>query len=249
MKDFIEGEDKALLESHGLDSFEALWELQLHAVDEPNTAPRGGWSTVYRLELGGTAYYLKRQSNYLTRSLYRPLGEPTLAREFRNTCRYQRLGIPAMRSAFYAERRVSGERRAVLLTRALDGWQDLDSYLPGWAQLAAVKRRAIVSACGALAQRVHGQGQVHGCFYPKHIFLQPSGDVFAAQLIDLEKTRPLLFGERDRVKDLEPLLRRTGVWGDDDVAAFLTAYLGDARQLGHWMQRLTARFKHKAGRP
>jgi hypothetical protein len=31
---------------------------------------------------------------------------------------------------------------------------------------------------------------------------------YRAQLIDLEKTRPLLLGQRDRVKDLEPLLRR-----------------------------------------
>ena len=67
-------------------------------------------------------------------------------------------------------------------------------------------------------------------------------------MIDLEKTRPLLFGERDRVKDLEPLLRRASAWGDDDVACFLTAYLGDARQLGYWLQRLTARFKDKARR-
>lgn len=248
MKDFIDSEDRALLERHGLDSFEALWALRLHAVDEPNTAPRGGWSTVYRLDLDGTGYYLKRQSNYLTRSLHRPLGEPTLAREFRNTRRYQRMGIPAMRSAFYAERRVSGEHRALLLTRALDGWQDLDSYLPGWAQLAAVQRQAIVSACGALARCLHGQGQIHGCFYPKHIFLLPSGDAFVAQLIDLEKTRPLLFGERDRVKDIEPLLRRAGAWGDDDVVGFLTAYLDDARQLKHWLQRLAIRLKHKAGR-
>src|SRR5690606_17912363 len=123
---------------------------------------------------------------------------------------------------FYAERRISGERRAILLTRALDGWQGLDSYLPNWPQLPAGERRAIVGACGALARRVHRQGQVHGCFYPKHIFLQPDGESFAAQLIDLEKTRPLFFGTRDRVKDLEPLLRRAGAWSDEDVIGFLT---------------------------
>ena len=248
MKDFIEGEDKTLLERHCLDSFEALWALQLFAVDEPNTASRGGWSTVYRLDLDGTGYYLKRQSNYLTRSLHRPLGEPTLAREFRNTCRYQRLGIPAMRSAFYAERRIGGERRAVLLTRALDGWRDLDSYLPNWSQLAAVQRHAIASACGVLARCVHGQGQVHGCFYPKHIFLQPSGDGFVAQLIDLEKTRPLLFGERDRVKDLEPLLRRARIWNEAEVRELLAAYLGGAADVDAWWRRLGARQRHKEAR-
>lgn len=249
MKDFIDSDDQALLERHGLASFEALWTLELHAVDEPNKAPRGGWSTVYRLDLEGHGYYLKRQSNYLTHSLERPWGEPTLAREFRNIRRYQRLDIPAMSAAFYAERRISGERRAVLLTRALDGWRDLDSWLPEWHQLAAEQRRAIVSACGLLARRVHEKGQVHGCFYPKHIFLQPRGDGFAAQLIDLEKTRPLFLGERDRVKDIEPLLRRTNPWNEADHLGFLTAYLGSGQQVAHWSQRLTARLKDKAQRP
>lgn len=249
MKDFIDSEDRSLLERHGLASFEALWALELHAVDEPNKAPRGGWSSVYRLDLDGHGYYLKRQSNYLTRSLERPLGEPTLAREFRSIRRYSHLGIPAMSASFYAERRIAGERRAILLTRALDGWQDLDSLLPGWTQLAAEQRLAIVSACGALARQVHDKGQLHGCFYPKHIFLQPSGNGFAAQLIDLEKTRPLFFGERDRIKDLEPLLRRANPWNDEDTVGFLTAYLGSEENVDHWLQRLTARFKDKARRP
>ena len=249
MRDFIDSDDQALLERHGLDSFDALWSLQLYAVDEPNRAPRGGWSTVYRLDLEGRGYYLKRQSNYLTHSLERPWGEPTLAREFRNIRRYQRLGIPAMSAAFYAERRVCGERRAVLLTRALDDWRDLDSWLPEWCELQPELRLAIVSACGRLARRVHEKGQVHGCFYPKHIFLQPRNDGFAAQLIDLEKTRPLFLGERDRVKDLEPLLRRANSWSEADHLGFLTAYLGSGQRVEHWSQRLAARLKNKAQRP
>ena len=91
MKDFIDSDDQALLERHGLASFEALWALELHAVDEPNKAPRGGWSTVYRLDLEGQGYYLKRQSNYLTHSLERPWGEPTLARE---SVSYTHLTLP-----------------------------------------------------------------------------------------------------------------------------------------------------------
>jgi hypothetical protein len=71
-----------------------------------------------------------------------------------------------------------------------------------------MRSTGILQACGQLARTLHGAGQVHGCFYPKHIFLQATGDGYDAQLIDLEKTRPLLFGMRDRVKDLEPLLRR-----------------------------------------
>jgi len=89
---------------------------------------------------------------------------------------------------------------------------------------------------------------VHGCFYPKHIFLQPREAGFAAQLIDLEKTRPMFLGERDRVKDIEPLLRRTDPWSEADRIGFLTAYLGGTENLDHWLQRLSARLKDKAQR-
>lgn len=247
MNDFIAAEDRAVLEGHGLASFEALWALQLEAVDEPNTE-RGGWSSVYRLELGEAAFYLKRQSNHLTRSLRHPCGEPTFAREFRNIQAYRRLGIPALQAAFFAERRLPGERRAILLTRALDGWQDLDYWLQGWADVPGSTRQAILRACGELARRLHDAGQMHGCFYPKHIFLKADGDGFAAQLIDLEKTRPLLFGQRDRINDLEPLLRRASVWSEAEVRELLATYLGAAGDLQGWWQRLGARRRQKEAR-
>lgn len=247
MNDFIAAQDRALLEQHGLASFDALWALQLEAVDEPNTE-RGGWSSVYRLELGDCAYYLKRQSNHLTRSLWHPLGEPTFAREFRNIRRYAELGIPALQAAFFAERRLPGERRAILLTRALDGWKDLDHWLLQWGELDEAGRGGILRACGGLARRLHKAGQVHGCFYPKHIFLRAQGDAFDAQLIDLEKTRPLLLGRRDRIKDLEPLLRRARVWGEAEIRELLVAYLGDAADVDRWWRLLGTRQRSKEAR-
>ncbi|MDG1582595.1 lipopolysaccharide kinase InaA family protein [Pseudomonas sp. GOM6] len=247
MSDFIAAEDRPILERHGLANFDALWALQLEAVDEPNTE-RGGWSSVYRLELDGAAYYLKRQSNHLTRTLRHPFGEPTFACEFRNIRRYADLGIPALQAAFFAERKLPGEQRAVLLTRALDGWQDLEHWLQGWASLSTSRREAILAACGGLVRRLHDAGQVHGCFYPKHIFLREQGDDFAAQLIDLEKTRPLLFGERDRVRDLEPLLRRAAVWNEAEVRQLLVAYLGDSADVERWHERLGARRRRKGAR-
>ena len=250
MTDFLAAEDRALLERHGLGTFDALWAKQLEAVDEPNT-DGGGWSSVFRLELEGHGYYLKRQSNYLTRTLHAPFGEPSFAREFRNISRYNKLGIPALQAAFFGERKVKGEVHAILLTRALDGWDDLDSLLQRWSQLSAGQQSAILKACGHLARRLHGVRQVHGCFYPKHIFLQADGDGYQAQLIDLEKTRPLLFGLRDRVKDLEPLLRRASIWGLEQVRVLLAAYLdqpADSTLVQSWLERLTARSSHKEAR-
>lgn len=81
MTDFLAEEDRALLERHGLGTFDALWAKQLEAVDEPNTA-RGGWSSVFRLELEGQGYYLKRQSNYLTRTCMRRSANPVSPANF-----------------------------------------------------------------------------------------------------------------------------------------------------------------------
>ncbi|UEG61985.1 lipopolysaccharide kinase InaA family protein [Stutzerimonas chloritidismutans] len=247
MNDFIAENDRAVLESNGLASFDALWALRLEAVDEPNTE-RGGWSSVYRLELGETAYYLKRQSNHLTRSLRHPLGEPTFAREFRNIRRYQQLGIPTLRASFFGCRRLAGEQRAILLTRALDGWEDLDDWLKRWPQLGEAHRQAITRAVGELARDLHQAGQVHGCFYPKHVFLRELDGRWQACLIDLEKTRPLLLGRRDRIKDLEPLVRRARCMGEEGVRGLLAAYLDDQRAVESWFQRLVQRRKNKEAR-
>ncbi|WP_397450233.1 lipopolysaccharide kinase InaA family protein [Pseudomonas sp. NA-150] len=247
MSDFIAAAERGLLERHGLADFESLWDVQMNAVDEPNTG-RGGWSSVFRLELEGSGFYLKRQSNYLTRTLHRPFGEPSFSREFRNISRYLTLGIPALQAVYYGERNVDGDLRAILMTRALDSWTDLDSLLQQWPTLTAHQRLAILQACGQLARTLHAAGQVHGCFYPKHIFLRSRSGAYVAQLIGLEKTRPALFGWRDRVKDLEPLLRRAPQWGEAEVRELLATYTQasvDSGLVDSWWRRLDKRSQHK----
>ena len=248
MNNFIDPAIADLLKQHQLDSFTALWDLELQAVDEPNTE-RGGWSSVAKLTLDEQTFYLKRQINHLTRSLQRPLGEPTFAREMRNIQRYQQLGIPALRAAFFAQRKVAGKQQAILMTHALEGWEDLDYWQQQWLALSAEQQQGIIQACAKLAKTLHQAGQIHGCFYPKHIFLQKQASGFTAQLIDLEKTRPLLFGQRDRIKDLEPLFRRSRhVWGREQIQLFLHSYLNTPADIPQWLQRLDARRKNKEAR-
>jgi tRNA A-37 threonylcarbamoyl transferase component Bud32 len=247
---FIAPGDEPLLASRGFTRFDTLWALPLTAVDEANVG-RGGWSQVFRLDVGEHGFYIKRQANYLTRSLRHPLGEPTLAREFRNIRRYEQAAVPALEASYFAERHEAGQWQAMLLTRALDGWSELGAWLAQWPVLTPVRRAALLQACGELARHLHAAGMVHGCFYPKHLFLRRKGEAFEARLIDLEKTRRAWFGERDRVRDLEPLFRRTSVWSEADIRGFLGAYLQlpvNDRQVTAWMERLLVRRRHKETR-
>jgi len=61
----------------------------------------------------------------------------------------------------------------------------------------------------------------------------------------------LLFGQRDRVKDLEPLLRRSPEWSEAQLRELLATYLDqspDSSLIDHWLVRLTARRSHKETR-
>nr|WP_306423268.1 lipopolysaccharide kinase InaA family protein [Atopomonas sediminilitoris] len=226
-----------------------MWALELPEVDLPNTE-RGGWSSVCRLEVGDQAYYLKRQVNHLTLSWQRPLGEPTFAREMRNIQHYAALGVPALSAAFYAERKAEKSWRAILLTHALDGWQDLDQQLRDWPALSAVQQAASLCACAQLAARLHRAGLYHGCLYPKHLFLRVTETGFDACFIDLEKTRKSILKQRDRVRDIDALLRRVGsLWSAEQIELFLAEYLavlGQTARAAWWRKALAKRYAHKA---
>jgi hypothetical protein len=238
----------ALLSANGLASFGSLWALGLPLVDEPNTS-RGGISRVSRLPLGGQAFYLKRQANHLSRSLFSPFGEPTFARECRMIARYAACGVPALRMAYYGQRSLPEGRAAILLTFALSGWQSFDKWLAHWADVPQLEKTALIDAAGRLVARLHAQGLCHGACYPKHIFLRPQGEAFEACFIDLEKTHPLLCLARNRVKDLEQFARHLP---EADTRQFLAAYLGvkaDAPEAGKWLKAVLRRKADKAGRP
>jgi hypothetical protein len=245
--DFIAPHDRPLLAEAGLASFDALWKLDLAPVDHPNIN-RGGWSSVCPLELPRQRYYLKRQANHLTRSLLHPFGEPTFCREFRNIQRYAKHGVPAMQAAFFGVRKQEGQHCAVLLTRALDDWRDLASWLQAWSECDEAIRRQLLIACALLVRRLHLAGLVHGCFYPRHIFVRAARPAekqgFEACLIDLEKTRRLWFPRRDRIKDLERFIRHAPQLNDDELALFLATYLEappQGAEVAQWRQWLQAR--------
>lgn len=245
MSDFIAPADQARLVQYQLSDFEALWQVPLEYVDEPNYG-RGGYSQVGRLQLGERLYYLKRQSNYLSRSVRHPWGEPTIAREFRTLRQFQNWGIPVVPVAYFGQRTVSGVQQAILLTPALDGWQDLAHWLAQWPEQSPTVQQAIVTAVGQLARQLHQHHWTHGCFYPKHIFLRPQDGRWVSCLIDLEKARrPLWWSTTQQIRDLEPLWRRVEAWTEPDRQQFLRAYGGSDVPLDAWISALNRRTQYK----
>lgn len=225
MKDFIAPETEALLQSSALNSFEALWQLETSAVDAPNRK-RGGWSTVGNVTIGGRVFFLKKQRNYLTRVPRAPLGELRAKHEFRYIQYFEKAGIPTMSVAFFGERRINGNKDAILLTHELDGWRDLDGFLPDWAEAGPQLQRALIEASGVLAQKLHKCKLLHRCFYPKHIFVKPDGNGFDTCLIDLEKARRMYIGKHGYLRDLYDFWKRVkNVWTEDELKLFLGAYL------------------------
>ncbi|MGU2437152.1 lipopolysaccharide kinase InaA family protein, partial [Pseudomonas aeruginosa] len=76
-------------------------------------------------------------------------------------------------------------------------------------------------------------------------------DRYQACLIDLEKTRPIWFGRRDQVKDLEPMLRRAPDWSEADVHEFISAYVDeplDSAEVEQWYRLLDQRRRRKESR-
>jgi|SRR5690606_21099083 len=257
--EFVATDALDILQRHGLDSFEALWQIEAELVDEPNAA-RGGRSSVGRLELEDAngrshVFYLKRQANYLIRHLRRPLGQTTAGREFFNIQRFAQLGIPALDAACFGERRQGRYRQALLLTRGLEGYRPLDSWFEDWPTLGYRLQSDLLIAAASLVKRLHSQGIVHNCLYPKHIFLRQRDDGIGARFIDLEKCRAHIFSPWGRMRDLDALNRRSLAPRRTQRLRFMLLYLGKSRvdaEVRYWINRVERRsskkrMRHEAG--
>ncbi|GGD00839.1 lipopolysaccharide kinase InaA family protein [Halopseudomonas salina] len=245
---FIAVNAQDVLARHGLDSFEALWR---YGENDSTTAPPSGKGVkkVVRIELEDAngnpqSFYLKRQDHQLARSLRCPLGEPTFSREFRAIQHFAHQGIPALEAAFFARRSVDGHQQAILLTRALDIYKPLTWWFERWSSLAWRDRQDLILAAAALVRSLHNAERMHNNLYPRHIFLKLDDDGAGARLIDLVETRHAWFGQRDKIRDLRSLLRKSQVVTPGQKLRFLLAYTGKQRLTGpsrHLLAQVMAR--------
>lgn len=227
-----------LLVEHGLGDFCALWNIEIPLLDKPNTGRgRSGWSAVGLLSLedhdgSERKLILKRQKNYAIRTLLHPIrGIPTLRNEASNITRFDRLEIPAMKLAYYGERREAGEFKAILITEYLDGYESLDAITSRWREEGwpeGTERRRLIASIAHLVHTLHEKGMRHNSLYPKHIFVRynDNGEP-GLKLIDLEKVRWQPIGNAKRIRDLDSLNRRSSGWTRTDRLRFFKSYCLD----------------------
>lgn len=253
VRDFIAPQWRSVLARQGLGSFDALWALQADWFEEPNKR-RGGWSGVVRIEVGGpdgesVGLFLKRQQNHRRRTLRHPLaGEPTFAAEMRNIMALNALGVPTLTPVFYAQRKIDGQWRVVLMTVELEGFRPLDEWTAewqasGWSESRPL-RNALIRELAPHIRTMHRAGYVHNALHPKHVFVRFNRfDEPESRLIDLEKMRRKYPVLRNMVRDLDSFNRRNLHYSRTERLRFLRAYLGvghlerNMRFLWRWLTR------------
>lgn len=194
------------------DDFSAWWQADGEWVEAPNRR-RGGESGVMRVENeAGRVFYVKRQVGHLHRSLRHPLGRPTVLREREALLAFARLGVGVPGLAFAAARRGSEGWCALLVTEALEGMLDLDSWYAGPRH----GQTRVMQALGVALARLHRGRWQHGCLYAKHVFLrqEENGQVEVA-FLDLEKSRRRLSRRQAAQHDLRQLRRHSPLSEDD----------------------------------
>lgn len=196
--------------------FDFYWEQRGEWVEEPNQR-RGGESGVQRvITETGQLIYIKRQVGHIYRSWLHPLGRPTVLRERDALVGLSELGVRVPEMIFCgAQRDERNQWRALLVTKALDGFQELeDWYAAGGREHhgEALHEQLLQELATHLARMHLGRWQ-HSCLYIKHVFVRVVGEGSDAKaeiaLLDLEKCRRRFTASAAAGHDMKQLRRHS----------------------------------------
>jgi hypothetical protein len=202
------------LRSAGIDSLEALFQLEGDRLDKPGLAP---WRQRLRVHLGSRGSppmvaYLKRYVDppaAATRQVARASNGPrSLAEhEWRSMVQLARDGIHAVQPIAFGHQLIGRrERRSAVLTAAVPG-ESLEALAARWTLDDRSFVQSLIRPLADLVARFHGLGYVHRDLYLSHIFLDRGRPVDEAfRLIDVQRVmRPRWRSGRWIVKDLAAL--------------------------------------------
>ena len=225
-------------------TFDQIWNYPIDWIDTPNQN-RGGWSGVgcldVVLENKPVTIFVKKQQNHTSRSLLHPIkGVPTFAREFEAIRHLKLNGVMTPEVVFFAQRSVKEGEQAILVTEILWGYQSLDEIVVHRRKsMTLLQQRALLSCIAKAVKRMHELGIQHRALYSKHIFVKPHGQSFEIALIDLEKSRNMVFSKVQSINDLITLNYRTCGWSASSRLYFFKSYLATSHlsTLDKWLCR------------
>ena len=216
-----------------IDRFEALWRLDIEQVDKPNRKGRG-WSEVGKIRLdlpdGNTAaVFIKRQENYTLHSLVFPVIKVmSFEREMKCFLKFLKHGIPVPEPIYFEKKRVGRDKRAVLIIKNLDGYENLTQYMKRMQQkgFSYETKKRVIASLATVIKRLHDCGYLHGALFGKHIFVKENEDYsdVDVRLIDLEFVR---WHPNRMHKDLSRLHSRLPALRIHDSVRFLINYMGE----------------------
>lgn len=218
-------------------SFDSWWQIQGEWVEEPNDR-RGGNSGVQRITHNGQLLYAKKQTGHIYRSLLHPLGRPTVLREHDALLRAIQAGVTVPEIVYCAAERGSQGWRAMLVTKALEGFQPLDDWYASNSRetLDAALHQQLLQKIAHCLANLHMARQQHGCMYAKHIFVRVQVTDRRASceiaLLDLEKSRRRLTRKQAALHDMLQL-RRHSPWDQAEWQSLI----------GHYQQAMGRNFK------
>lgn len=194
------------------EQFEYWWNISGNWVEKPNVR-RGGVSGVLRFkDRSGQVLYIKRQEKHIYRSLFYPLGQQTIKREYKAYKLLSKIGIKTPELVYCGQL----NDKAILVTKELKDFISFDCWLESLlnteenelALFSVLKNIATVLA------KMHRNSFQHNCIYPKHIFINlndvNSGkDTIDIALIDFEKSRTRFTAKQAALHDIPQIRRHT----------------------------------------
>jgi RIO-like serine/threonine protein kinase len=217
MKAYMDDDFSQFLKNKNIDGFDGLWNLQMERVEEGNYRHAASQSEVSRWH----HVYVKKQQNYTTSFSRWFMARAVCAREFHNISAWHKIGIPTLEPLYFFQEPMA--RRAILVTKALDGYQSLESWLAATADPSA--RSRVLTRVAELIADIHSKGWYHRCFFPKHVFVNQSNPEII-KFIDLEKARKQFRTTYRDMADIASFFRRCQWLNPKEGLAFMKAYWG-----------------------
>jgi heptose I phosphotransferase len=227
----INGRFAGLLRKNGLTTFESLARFEsgdvARQIDSRITS-----RIVLHDAAGSHSFYLKRHGPASVGEFLRPMLHghwPIVgaANEWDAILRFHSAGIPTMEPVALG---VHG-RRSLLVTKSLDGHQNLLEWLRDQTESDSHPDpehvRRLIGELARITRDMHGAGLHHQDFYLNHLLIPNGREPGGIRVIDLGRVRQQRrLGNRWIIKDLSQLDYSSQLLSCRDRLRFLRAYLG-----------------------